>query len=332
VADELGWLIAHRSALRVDHPLAPHTSLRVGGPARYYVESKDSSALGEALAAATRDGVPVLTLGGGSNLLIADSGFEGLVIKHVAADYQVASDQDGSGVLTAASGATIASLARRLAREGWSGLEWAANVPGTIGGAAVNNAGAFDSCMAECLIGLAFLDSRATPVELSCAELSYEYRSSVLKRGELGPLLVTTVRCKLHRDDPAAAVGRVADFQRRRTATQPRQLSAGSVFANPTGDFSGRLIESAGLKRTRVGGAEISAQHANFIVNVGGATAADVYNLIRLAQEAVWAKSGMWLRPEIQLVGGWRPAQLAALDGPPGERDASPARAGRRTA
>ena len=302
-------------------PLAPRTSLRVGGPARYYLESADPAVLGRALAAAATAGLPVLALGGGSNLLVADAGFDGLAIRYTADDVAVTATGQGIGEVAVAAGLAFANLARRLAREGWGGLEWASNVPGTIGGAAVNNAGAFGKSMADDLVAVELLTPGGQVRELTNAELGYAYRTSVLKRGELGPVLVTRVRCAVHRTDPDAALERIAGFQRLRSETQPRQLSAGSVFANPPGDFAGRLIEAAGLKGTGVGGAEISTHHANFIVNVGRAgreraSAEDVHVLMRLAQDAVWDRSGVWLRPEIQPVGAWRPEQLRALAGP----------------
>lgn len=296
--------------------LARHTSLRVGGHALHYLESGDTRQLVDAMRSAEAGGVPILVLGGGSNLMPADAGFEGLVVKLTSASIDVIEGDDGAGVLVADAGATIANVARRLARQGWGGLEWASNVPGTIGGAAVNNAGAFGSCMAESLIDLKLLDLDGREELLSSAQLRYVYRSSVLKRGERGSVLVTRVRCRLRREEPAAALARIAEFQQQRTESQPRQLSAGSVFANPPGDFAGRLIEVAGLKGARVGSAEISGYHANFIVNLGRATAGDVYRLMRTAQDAVWERSSVWLEPEIQLVGSWTDQEREALARP----------------
>jgi len=307
-----------RQAVRRDEPLARHTSLRVGGPARRYAESMDPHALIRAMREAADGGLPILVLGGGSNLLPADAGFDGLVARYIAAGFTVERSANGEDTVVATGGVTIANLARRLARQGWSGLEWAANVPGTVGGAAVNNAGAFGSCMAESLVELTLLDLDGGERTLSCAELEYAYRSSRLKRGKLSTVLVLVVRCRLRAGDPAATTARVAEFQRQRTASQPRQLSAGSVFANPPGGFAGRLIEQAGLKGVRRGEAEISRQHANFIVNLGHATAADVYELMRSAQDAVWDRAGVWLQPEIQLVGAWEDGQVERLRGPAG--------------
>jgi UDP-N-acetylmuramate dehydrogenase len=295
--------------------LARYTSLRVGGPARSFLESDDAARIAEEIRRAARDRSPILVLGGGSNLLVADDGFEGLAVKYSADDARV---EAGAGIVSAAAGTAFANLARRLARDGWAGLEWGSNVPGTIGGAAVNNAGAFGKSMTDDLVDLEYLDLEGRSRTMTRDDLEYEYRSSLLKRSALGPVLVTRVRCRVHRDDPAAVRARIADMQARRTATQPRQNSAGSVFANPPGDFAGRLIEAAGLKGAQIGGARISDQHANFIVNEGGARAAHVYALVRLAQDTVWRQLGLWLRPEIQLVGSWPGDQLRALAEPEG--------------
>ena len=139
----------------------------------------------------------------------------------------------------------------------------------------------------------------------------------MLKRGALGSVVVRSARLRVRREEPEAATARIVEYQDQRTATQPRQLSAGSIFANPPGDYAGRLIETVGLKGERRGGAEISALHANFIVNTGSATARDVLSLIRLAQDAVWERHRIWLTPEVQLVGAWDPRDLADLAGPP---------------
>ena len=157
----------------------------------------------------------------------------------------------------------------------------------------------------------------ASAVRLDADEMTYAYRTSVLKRREHGDVAVERVTLRLIPSTPHAADGLVKRNNAQRMRSQPRILSAGSVFANPEGDFSGRLIEAAGLKQARVGGAEISAQHANFIVNPGNATARDVYALMRLAQDAVYERTSIWLRPEIELLGRWTPEERAALSGRP---------------
>jgi UDP-N-acetylmuramate dehydrogenase len=299
-------------------PLGRHTSLRVGGPARKFLESTDLAALARLLDAAQQDDVRVLVLGGGSNLLVADEGFDGVVVKYTALGHRLEA-APGEGILVrVAAGVNLSNLARRLAHEGLAGLEWAASVPGTVGGAVVNNAGAFGGCIADHLVDAEIVDTDGAVRNIDAADLEYAYRASVLKRGELGPVIVRSARLRVHRDEPERTLVRIAALQAERNAAQPRQLSAGSIFANPPGDYSGRLIEAAGLKGERQGGAEISAQHANFIVNTGSATAHDVLRLMRLAQDAVWKRFGIWLTPEVQLVGRWDPRDLAALAGPDG--------------
>ena len=291
--------------------LAPHTSLRVGGPADYFVLARAASDVVEAMVWARERDLPLRVIGGGSNLLVSDAGVEGLVIK-VAYARAAVEDRRGQPVLVAEAGVNFANQARRLAKQGLGGLEWAANVPGTVGGAAVNNAGAFGGDTASCLVAVSVVSADGT-LRLTTADLDYAYRTSILKRRQLGDVAVERVELRLEVSTPEAADGLVKAFNAQRMRTQPRILSAGSVFANPEGTFSGKLIEEAGLKGWRIGGAQISEQHANFIVNPGGATAHDVYALMRRAQDVVFERSGTWLRPEIELLGRWSAEQVAAL-------------------
>lgn len=297
--------------------LRRHTSLRVGGPARHFLASADIQALAQLISAASADGLPILILGGGSNLLISDEGFDGVVVKYTAGEHTIEPLADGSLVVRADAGANFSNLARRLAREGVAGLEWAATVPGSVGGAVVNNAGAFGGCVADNLLDAVLVMPDGSERTASHADLAYAYRTSSLKRAEFGPTIVRSARFAVTRDDPKLALARIHEQQARRTASQPRQLSAGSIFANPPGDYSGRLVEAVGLKGARSGGAEISAQHANFIVNSGAATAQDVMHLMRQAQDAVWQQFGIWLHPEVQLIGPWDPSLVRALAAPP---------------
>jgi len=295
--------------------LAGHTSLRVGGPAECFLLATTARQLAEGLGWARDEGKPVRVVGGGSNLLIADAGVDGLGIKSANTDTRI-EERQGQPVLVADAGATLANVARRLAKDGFGGLEWAANVPGTVGGAAVNNAGAFGGDTASCLVGVEVVDDRGRRGFLAPDELDYAYRTSVLKRRELGAVAVERVELRLVPKPLGEADALVKTFNAQRMRSQPRILSAGSVFANPEGDFAGRLIEAAGLKGRSVGGAQISEQHANFIVNPGGATAADVYALMRLAQQTVFDQTGIWLRAEIELFGRWTDEQREALVGP----------------
>jgi UDP-N-acetylmuramate dehydrogenase len=296
-----------------DHvSLAPHTSLRVGGSADYFLLARSADEVGGGLRWARDRNQKVRVIGGGSNLLVAAAGVDGLVIKAASTSTAIV-ERAGEPVVLADAGATIANVARRLAKDGWGGLEWAANVPGTVGGAAVNNAGAFGGDTASCLLRALVVDAEGRQRWLEPAELEYAYRTSVLKQRTLGDVAVLQVELRLRRSTPEESDGLVKQFNAERMRTQPRILSAGSVFANPEGNYAGKLIEEAGLKGTRVGAAEISEQHANFIVNRGGATADDVYALMRLAQTHVFERSGVWLKPEIELFGRWSDAQRSAL-------------------
>jgi UDP-N-acetylmuramate dehydrogenase len=295
--------------------LAAHTSLRVGGAADFFLLAKSGEQIAMGLDWASEKDLPVRIIGGGSNLLVADAGFEGLVIK-TANTHAAVAERYGEPVVVAEAGANLANLARRLAKQGFGGLEWAANVPGTVGGAVVNNAGAFGGETAQCVVSIELIDAHGRRLQLKPQDTEYAYRDSALKRRELGDVAVEGVELRLLPSTPAQADGLVKRNNAQRMRSQPRILSAGSVFANPEGTFSGGLIEEAGLKRTRIGGAEISEQHANFIVNPGGATARDVYALIRQAQNAVFERTGTWLRPEIELFGRWTPDEIAALRAP----------------
>lgn len=295
-------------------PLAPHTSLRVGGPADYFLLARSNQEYVEGLRWARGEGLPVRIIGGGSNLLVSDAGVEGVVVKAAASRSQVG-ERNGRPVLVADAGATFANVARKLAKQGFGGLEWAANVPGSIGGATVNNAGAFGGDTARCLVGLTIVDASGQARWLEADDLAYAYRTSLLKQRALGEVAVVEAELRVELSTPEQADGLVKQFQAQRTRTQPRILSAGSVFANPDGTWAGKLIEEVGLKGSTAGRAAISEQHANFIVNLGGATAADVYALVRRAQTTVFERTGTWLRPEIELFGRWTDEEREAVLG-----------------
>ncbi|MBV9328697.1 MAG: UDP-N-acetylmuramate dehydrogenase [Chloroflexi bacterium] len=295
--------------------LAPHTSLRVGGPADFFVLARSAREMAEALRWATEAGVEARVIGGGSNLLVAEAGAAGLVIKTAFARASV-EHRGCERVLVAEAGANLANVARRLAKQDLGGLEWAANVPGTVGGAAVNNAGAFGGDTASSVLAVTVVDRTGTRTRLGVEELRYAYRTSALKRRELREVAVESVDWRLTTRPPGEADARVKELNAQRMRTQPRILSAGSVFANPEGGYSGKLIEEAGLKGAASGDAQISEQHANFIVNFGHATPRDVYSLMRRAQNTVFEQAGIWLRAEIELFGRWTEQERATLAGP----------------
>ncbi len=292
--------------LRRDEPLASHTTLRVGGPADLWLTATALNELVEAATLAWQHRVPILLLGGGANLLVSDRGVRGLVLQNRCQRVVFGSEDPPRVVVE--SGITLPSLAHWLARRGLSGLEWAVGVPGTVGGAVVNNAGAYGSSMADCLVRAELLIPSGRREWQSVNWFEYEYRSSRLKRlegGERGRYVVLQAELALSRKSLAEIENQMAAYSERRKAGQPPGASIGSMFKNPPGDYAGRLIEAAGLKGAQIGDAQISPVHANFFINLGNATAADFAALIELACQTVKAKFNVELELEVEKVGEW---------------------------
>jgi UDP-N-acetylmuramate dehydrogenase len=291
--------------LRQNEPLARHTTLGVGGPAQLWVTATTLAELSEAVTLVWCCQMPVLVLGGGANLLVSDTGVAGLVVHNRCQRVWVA--EEDPALVTAESGTVLASLAHRLANQGLSGLEWAVGVPGTLGGALVNNAGAYGQCMADCLVRAQVLGLDGQPRWRAVDWFEYEYRSSRLKRQPpgAGQAVILQAELRLKHRPLAEIETQMAACTSRRKASQPAGASAGSMFKNPPGDCAGRLIEAAGLNGTPIGGAQISPVHANFFVNQGNASAADFAALIELARSLVRARFGVELELEIQKVGVW---------------------------
>jgi UDP-N-acetylmuramate dehydrogenase len=262
--------------------------------------------------------VPYYLLGGGSNILIADAGIRGLVIHNRLRQVRVdpapccVFPEDERPFLYAESGAPMAGAARTSIAEGLSGLEWAVSIPGTVGGAVVGNAGAHGMEIKDNLWGAMLMNAEGDVEEVDAVMLEFAYRTSTLKRqlavkAGFGPV-VLSVNFRLDPDDPEKVRARADEYLQHRRRTQPVEPSIGSTFKNPEGDFAGRLIEAAGLKGERIGGAEVSSLHANFILNPGGAgaaKAADVLALMRQIQQVVFDRFGVKLEAEVQLVGDW---------------------------
>jgi UDP-N-acetylmuramate dehydrogenase len=296
------------SAVHVREPLAPYTTLRVGGRADLLVVADDTEVLREAVTLAWEHNIPCRVLGAGSNVLVSDRGIRGLVVINRAK----AMAFSGKGV-RAESGASFSTLAQRCVTRGLAGLEWAAGIPGTVGGAVVGNAGAWGSDVASTLASAQVLQSDGTVASWDVERLAYGYRHSSLKgkaapRGAGGSVrrpVVLEATFRLQPGDRHALRARVVEIAARRRGTQPSGASCGSVFRNPPGDHAGRLIEAAGLKSEHRGNAIISGVHANFIVNLGGASASDVMGLIELARQKVKEQFGILLELEIELVGQW---------------------------
>ena len=302
----LDALAAERDiALEHDLPLAPMTTLRVGGPADRFASPETVDELVDLLALAADASAPAFLLGKGSDLVIADAGMRGLVIRVRADRISV----DGTTV-RAEAGASMTALAKRCAREGLAGFDWAISIPGTFGGAVWANAGAHDGEMAQVLGGIDVFDPRdGRRRTLRPAECGFAYRESRFKHG---PEVVLGGTIELAPGDPATITALIDEHQARRRATQPlADQNAGSVFRNPPGDHAGRLIEAAGLKGHRIGTAQVSTLHANFIItDRGTGRAADVRAVGDHVRGVVAERFGVELQYEIEFVGDW-PGALA---------------------
>ena len=283
-------------------PLAPLATWQIGGPAAYYVEPTSPPELAEALRFAEERRLPVLALGGASNMLISDRGFPGLVIRYLDESVETARRGDILEVRVGA-GHLFSRLARRMTRGGWSGLEWAEGIPGTVGGAIAGNAGAFRGQIADVVSTVRSIDSAGEIRECSGEECSFAYRTSIFKQRGLSAGYIISAILLLRAGDPEELTRRMQEIAATRKRNSPTGSSCGSVFKNPPGDFAGRLVQAAGLLGAEEGAAQISTKHGNYIVNRGGATADEVMRLIERARREVHAQFGIELELEVRLVG-----------------------------
>lgn len=284
--------------LLMNEPMAQHTSFRIGGPADALAQPASEAELSALLARAAEHGVPVTLIGNGSNLLVRDKGIRGLVIK---LGKLFGSIEATGNTITYGCGVSLAMASKKAASLSLSGMEFAVGIPGTIGGAVYMNAGAYDGEMAKVVKSVRVMDMQGRVMELSAAELDFSYRHSALQGSGK---IVTSVTVVLTPGDSEAIAAKMADFSQRRISKQPLELpSAGSMFKRPPGYFAGTLIDQTGLKGYTVGGAQVSTKHAGFVVNIGGATAADVLQLISDVQEKIMAAHGVHLEPEVLVLG-----------------------------
>ncbi len=292
---------------KVDARLDRYTSARVGGPAEMLVIANNTTELLTAIELAYGQNVPYTMIGGGSNVLIADNGVTGLVILNKAKGVNFR--HTGYGVVcTAESGVNLSSLARQCIVKGLGGLEWAISVPGTVGGAVVGNAGAHGGDMSSTLMAATIWEPGKDLRIFSNEELEYSYRYSILKQeqGEEQPRrIVLSAELELKPEPVEVLVARADGFIAHRKQTQPGGASTGSMFKNPENYYAGYLIEAAGLKGLRIGGAHISEKHANFFVNDQSATAEDIRALIAEAWNVVREQFGVELELEVELIGDW---------------------------
>lgn len=284
--------------LLLAEPMTKHTSFHIGGPAELMAQPQSEAELQSLLLKAAEAAVPVTLVGNGSNLLVRDKGIRGLVIKlgSMLRDIKVSGN-----VLTFGSGVSLAQASKKAAELGLSGMEFAVGIPGSIGGAVYMNAGAYDGEMSKVVKSVRVMDAAGEVSELSAGELDFGYRHSALQGSGK---IVTSVTVELAAGDKQAIAEKMADFSNRRITKQPLELpSAGSMFKRPPGYFAGTLIDQTGLKGYTVGGAQVSEKHAGFVVNIGGATAADVLQLICDVQDKVFAAHGVHLEPEVLVLG-----------------------------
>jgi len=289
--------LSHLGTMLEHEPMSRHTTLAVGGSARWFFRPDYRSAAIAAMKACPAD-VTILPLGRGSNMLIPDAGFDGLVIDVSNIN---AIEIDGN-IVRAEAGARMSRLARQCAEHGLSGCEFMATVPGDVGGGVAMNAGCFNQQVSDTLTSVDVVLANGDVQEISAADLKMSYRHTALPDHSL----VVSACFELNTDQSDQIRGRMRDMRSRRSATQPlSQPNCGSVFKNPDGDYAARLIETAGLKGFAIGGARISEQHANFIVNEDQASSADIVALIEYAQAAVKQQSGIVLQPEVRFIGDW---------------------------
>ena len=278
--------------------MSRHTTFRIGGPADCLVQPESAEELREILRICKEENVPYFILGNGSNLLVSDSGYRGLIIQL----FRNMSGIEISGdIITAQTGSLLTQIASAAAGAELTGFEFASGIPGTLGGACVMNAGAYGGEMKDVLISVTAMDPEGRIYTIDRDDLDLGYRHSALMDGGY---IVLSARMKLSHGEPEQIKTLMEDLRQRRVTKQPLDLpSAGSTFKRPTGYFAGKLIQDAGLRGYSVGGAQVSEKHCGFVVNTGGATAEDVFGLIRHVQAEVKREFGVDLQTEVRFLG-----------------------------
>ncbi len=301
-------------------PLSSLTTWRIGGLAQFFSAPAGLAELQEDLAAAQRMVLPVFAIGDGSNLLFSDAGYDGLILRLPDSlpgfqdgdppepglqngDLPDNASAEARAQLRLAAGASLTGEARRLARLGWSGLEWAEGIPGTIGGAITNNAGAHGGSIDQVLDRVQLILPDGTLEERSAAALDLAYRTSSLKHHDPTQAFIVSAVFQVKRSTTEQLLAIMKGIHRQREAKVPQGPSCGCVFRNPEGESAGKLIQRLGLAGARSGGALVSSLHANFILNAGRASAVDVLDLIEIVRRRVFDATGQRLELEIQLVG-----------------------------
>ena len=285
-----------------DEPMAVHTTFRIGGPADYFVEPADASALAKGIALCREVDVDYFVTGNGSNLLVGDGGYRG-VIFHIChtMDHIQYEEQEGELLVEAGAGVMLSRLARQVSSMGYTGFEYATGIPGTLGGGVTMNAGAYGGEISDNILWAELMDETGAILKLEKEHLKLSYRHSVMMEH---PLVVLRAAFSFKKGDAAAISDRVTELSRLRREKQPLEYpSAGSTFKRPEGYFAGKLIQDCGLEGFRVGDAVVSEKHSGFVINAGQATAADVIALIRHVQQEVEEKFHVRIEPEVRLLG-----------------------------
>lgn len=285
------------SRLRFAEPLAKHTYFGIGGEATAYMEVNTVNELAALARFHKQWDVPIAVIGRGSNLLVSDAGFKGIGVRLIGKLAKLEVDGD---VVSVGAGLSLPRLSKTMSRRGLSGVEFALGIPGSVGGALIMNAGAWGSSFEDVVRNVTVMTDTGELVELTHAEANFEYRHSGLD----AYFCVTGATLTLEPGDVDTITERMQAFYKQKVATQPfAEENAGCMFKNPAGDSAGRLIDISGLKGYRIGGAEVSAVHGNFILNIDNATAADVLNLVAYVQQQVREKTGISLQTEVKRLG-----------------------------
>jgi UDP-N-acetylmuramate dehydrogenase len=290
--------------VKQDEPLGRYTTFGAGGPADAYAIASSARQVSSIVRLCRRADVPFFVLGSGSNIVIGDRGIRGVVIGNAAqalTEPRAVSEGDAFTV-RADAGCSFAAMARRFAFAGYAGLEWACGIPGSLGGAVVYNAGAYGGCLADVLQRVVIAGDDGD-MELAASDLHLVYRASDFTRGLMAGKAVIAAEFTLWSGDSTHLRRQVREYDQRRLSAQPRGRNAGSFFKNPPGQPAWKLLDDVGMRGYRVGGAQLSEKHCNFMVNAGGATAADVVAIKREAQRRVRERFGIELENEVALVG-----------------------------
>lgn len=295
--NKLAAIVRDEQVLR-DEPMQKHTTFRVGGPADYFVMPETIEQVQKAVTLCKEEEIPYYIVGNGSNLLVSDKGYRGVIIQIGKRFGQIEVKENQ---ITAQAGALLSAVANRALEAGLAGFEFAAGIPGSLGGACVMNAGAYGGEMKDVLLSVTVLTPEGEVLTIPREELELGYRTSIIEKKHY---LVLEAVIELQKGDPEEIKAVMDDLRQRRIDKQPLEYpSAGSTFKRPEGYFAGKLIQDAGLKGFQVGGAQVSEKHAGFVINKNHATASDIYELMRQVSEKVEEESGVRLEPEVKRLG-----------------------------